>query len=248
LLPARFVLIALLPPLIGAIGFTATALRRPDRLRRNRNKVAIALALLLAVAIGTRFDASGSACFAYSNLTPILLAISLVAIATLIGLGAGSWIRRSRRAALTGVIACDDAQTDVVAYYEITSWLRGPQVVMRPFVVTTPTGDIPIPHGAKLVAPLPEITTRLRAAESIAILRCGDKVALRGFIEPDAHHPFRDSLTPVAGDLVSVHTLDDDSARGLAPIALAVWRPCVAYILILIGIGVPALTAALTSP
>ena len=56
--------------------------------------------------------------------------------------------------AIAGIVAVDDPEHPIVAGYRISSWLRGPRGVARPFVVTTPHGDVPVPAvwiGAAIV-------------------------------------------------------------------------------------------------
>src|SRR5262249_37056159 len=131
---------------------------------------------------------------------------------------------------------------------EITSWLRGPHTVVERFTVATASGAVVVPRGAELVAALPEITTQLAIGESIPALCAGDHVVVAGFVEPDAHHPFRDSsaLVPGSGRILVARQSDD--RRGLVDVALAVWRPCVTALAILMVVSLVGLAGAFSTP
>jgi hypothetical protein len=245
--PVKLIALVLLPPMIASLTFAAFALRRPAVLLQHRKRLIVVLAFGLGCAAMLRFGASVETCLVYANFVPYVLVAGLVAIASLIVLGGASWSRPLRKAAHTGVIAFDDPETPVVAYFQITSWLRGPQAVMRAFTVRTLDGDIPVPSGATLSIPLPDLTTQLAAGESIEVLRCGDRVVLDGFVAPDLDHPFRGSLALIPGDRGISVGKPESEAGGFENVALAIWRPCVAYLLIITAIGIPALAAIMTT-
>jgi hypothetical protein len=183
----------------------------------------------------------------YSNFLPVLLAAALVAMVSLVALGGVTWWRtaathraftsRERR----GGTVVDDGDEPVIGL-EITSWLRGPRVVQRPFSVRTSIGTLPV-RGAHLVAAIPAATTQLRTGESIEVLGPGEDVQIAGHGTAGGD-PFRTSAAPLADAMyVAPASFESD---GFASAALVMWRPCVAYLLIVSAIALPAL-AALTA-
>jgi hypothetical protein len=237
----------LIPPTLLAISFTALALRRPAALKASRGGLDVALVMLFIVAVFVRATASGRVLLLYSNFLPVLLAAALVAMVSLVALGGVTWWRtaathrafasRARR----GGTVVDDGGEPVIGL-EITSWLRGPRVVQRPFAVKTSAGTLPV-RGAHLVAAIPAATTQLRTGESIVVLGPGEDVQIAGHGDAGGD-PFRTSAVPVADAMyVAPASFASD---GFASAALVMWRPCVAYLLIVSAIAVPAL-AALTA-
>jgi hypothetical protein len=113
--------------------------------------------------------------------------------------------------------------------------------------MTTGAGDVPIPGGA-WIGPLSTTTTQLRTGESVSTLRRGDRVVVTGLVsrpaERDGAHPFRSAPVLIAGPggISVAHARDE--RYGFSNVAIALWRPCVAYLAILIAIGVPSLVAA----
>ncbi len=236
------------PPTILAIGFTVIALRRPSWLIKSHGAIGGALGILILVAVSARLDASGRAMLLYSNFVPLLLAAALVAILALMVLGGVTWWRaRSMHRSFTardrrgGTIAPDS--NEPVIGLEITSWLRGPRVVQRGFAVNTAVGTLPV-RGAHLVAGLPASTTQLRVGERLAVLAPGHEVQVAGHGDASGD-PFRTSAAPIAdGMFVAPAALDKP---GFPSVALVLWRPCVAYLLIVSAIAVPALAALLAA-
>jgi len=243
--PAR-VAFVVAPPTVVAIGFTVIALRRPAWLIASHGAVGGALGMLMLVAISTRVDASGRVMLLYSNFVPLLLAGALVAISALVVLGSVTWWRSwrahrafSARERRGGSVTTDGDEPAIGL--EITSWLRGPRVVQRPFAVATSVGTLPV-RGAHLVAPVPAATTQLRVGERLAVLKAGDEVQIAGHGDAGGD-PFRTSAAPlVDGMFVAPAALDKP---GFPNVALVMWRPCVAYLLIVSAIAVPALAALL---
>jgi hypothetical protein len=242
------------PPWAAACAFTAIAVRRPSVLPRIRSYVAIGLCGLFVSAVATRITRAEDLCIVFGNFIHVLLAVAFVAVMALAVLGVRTWLRdrharylMSGASTLTGVVAAGDDDVDVVVSVEITSWLRGPRAMLRPFSVTTRAGDVPVPGGT-WVGPLSATTTQLRTGESVSALRCGDGVVVAGLVASrsgDRAHPFRSStaLTAGAGGISIAHASAE--RHGFANVALALWRPCVAYLAILIAIGIPSLVAAL---
>lgn len=234
------------PPTIVALGFTVVALRRPAWLLASHGMIAASVGMLLLVSAATRVDASGRVLLLYSNFVPLLLAAALVAVLAVVVLGSVTWwrswsmhrafIARERRGGNV-ITDCDEPALGL----EITSWLRGPRVVQRAFAVSTAVGTLPV-RGAHLVAAMPAATTQLRVGERLTVLKGGDEVQIAGHGD-DAGAPFRVSAAPLAdGMFVAPAALDKP---GFPNVALVMWRPCVAYLLIVSAIAVPALAALL---
>ena len=234
----------IVPPTVLALSFTTVALRRPGWLLAYRSLIAQVVLVVLCIAVITRMGASARVMVLYSNLVPILLAAAIVAIAALIGFGAMIWLtsRAKRRRFLAaervdGVIVADG--DDPAIGLEITSWLRGPRLVQRPFAVSTARGTIPV-SGAHLVAAIPAVTTQLRTGECVAVLRPGDHVTIAGHGEAGGD-PFRTSAAPLAGEILVAPA--EAPRDGFTHVALAMWRPCLAYLMIVTAIAIPGLAA-----
>jgi hypothetical protein len=232
------------PPTLVAMVFTALALRRPRLVLALRRPIIALVAAAFALACVMRIDASARVMVLYSNQLPIALAAMLVAVLALILFGAALAMRvrrthraLARRKRFDGVIVADDLMP--VFGYEITSWLRGPRIVQRPFAVATRAGTIPI-SGAHLVAMLPPASSQLHVGECIAVLQPGDRVMLAGPADT-AGDPFRTSASPIASDVLVAPA--ERGAGTLAHVALAMWRPCVAYLWIVVAVAIPALAA-----
>jgi hypothetical protein len=248
--PARMIAFILVPPFAGALVFTATAVRWPKLWRRN-NLVVIALVLLaLVIALACRQDATEIAAFVYVNFVHVMTSAALVTVLALIALGATLWIGNARaargleRGALVGTIT----SSHPVAALELASWLRGLRATCDAFVVTTAFGDVPVPAGARVVMPAPLATTLLRTGESIPTLRPGDRVALGGFVRPPASGPFRESSAPIPGEGgVTVRRVGaGDERYGFAHVALDLWRPSIAYLVICVACALPGLAGLLS--
>jgi hypothetical protein len=242
------VALTVVPPSLIALAFTALALRRPSVLLELRHPIAYVVLTVLALAVALRLDASARILVLYANLLPILLAAVLVAVLALVLYGAALALREyrtsralARRRTTSGVIVADDGEPAVGL--EITSWLRGPRTVQRAFSVRTPAGLLPA-SGVHLVTTLPAATTQLRIGEAIAVLRPGDHVTVAGHGTATGD-PFRTSAAPIAGELF-VSPADPGSSLS-SHVALAIWRPCVAYLLIVVAVAIPALAALAAS-
>jgi hypothetical protein len=248
--PARWSILAVfLPSLVGASVIAWCAHRDRWLFVRRGNVLASAVGVLLCAALYARLEPSDAALRSYTSFTHVLLAAAVVAIAMVVMLAAALYLRarRARRAMArdplrrTGRVVTD---TELVGRIEITSWLRGPQLVVGACSVATDAGELLVPGGAELVAHVPPITTRLAVGESVVALRGGDRVELAGYVRPAAGHPFRDGADAlVPGPGVRIAPADADSfAR--ADIALSVWRPAVAYLLIVTAVALPGVVAA----
>jgi hypothetical protein len=241
--PGLFVFVLAPAYVIGAL-ITAIIMRRPAWARRHRAPALALLALATLVATAARIHADARALILHDAFVHVLLAAVVVAILALVVLGATLAVRRrpSDRSWCAGVIAEDEAG-EVVGCLEIASWLRGPRALLRPCIVTTPLGDLPI-HGAILDASATPLTSTLVVGEAAVVLRTGDRVFVGGLVEaaPDGS-PFRTAAGLTPGPTTVIAPAHDRG--GFAGMVLALWRPCVAYLVILTAIGIPALIAHL---
>ena len=256
--PLRLVAYVLVPPFVGALAFTFTALRWPQIWRRNI-AVFILLVLALVIAIAYRKDTTEISAFVYANFMHVLACSAIVAIGALVALGAGLWIdnvrgRRllARDGTLTGTIVNTDAcETITVSTLEIPSWLRGPKAATGAFCVNTQHGEVPVPGGVRVVAPTPISSTLLRSGEAVPTLRCGDRVTLAGYVtatnRPEIDGPFRHTSAPIPGARgITVGRIGDER-YGFTHLALDLWRPSLAYLLIVAAVSLPALAALFSS-
>jgi hypothetical protein len=251
---AGLIAIAVGPPLALATAFSALASRRPELVRRTAGLWGAALLLLFAGSVAARLGASYEGYLVYVNLVHFLAAAVFVAAAALVAFVAGLWLRGRRarrrlaedRAPLVGVISGDaDDPRGIVACLELEGWLRGPRALVDAFEVSTGVGSVLVPIGAELAAQLPETSTVLEVGESVAVLRRGDRVVVGGLVEPPSDHPFRGTAALVPGPGGVVVRRHDDAGEDLASVALVAWRPCVALLIILTAVAIPALAAAL---
>jgi hypothetical protein len=236
----------IVPPTLTSIAFAVLALRRPQWLLSSRRITIYAVVLLFAIALLVRVDAGARMMLRYANLMPVLLVAAIVAVVALLVLGGVSWWRswRADRAFArtdhtTGTICDTDAEP--VIGLQITSWLRGPRIVQRPFAVATRSGTLPV-VGVHLVSSPPIATTQLQVGECIGVLAPGDDVQLAGHGVASGD-PFRTS-TALLADRLTIAPASLDSGA-FASATLVMWRPCVAYLLIVTAIALPALAALL---
>jgi hypothetical protein len=239
--PLRAAFFVAVPPLVAASVFTFVSLRRPIESAKT------VVLVLLAVAILCRIDTSAAAMVVYANFVPILLVAVLLAVGSLVVFAivtmARSIAARRRfvaRERMVGVV--DRADAGPVIALEIASWLRAPRVVQRSFSIATSAGAIPV-SGAELVAPLPAATTLLSRGETLGIIHGGDAVVVAGHAR-DSGNPFRSSAAPLSGELWIAPA--DVERAGLTSMTLAMWRPAVAYLLIVTAVALPGLAALLS--
>lgn len=244
--PFRMAFAVTVPALVVAIIYTLLAVRRAGWLRAHRKGVVIGTCVLLAIAMLARMNAEARPMVLYSNFVPLLLVGVLVAVSALLALAVSMLVRGYRlrrkfaaRERMVGVVVADTSEP--VFGLEIPSWLRGPRMHQRPFAIATATGPIPV-TGAELVAPLPATTTLLGRDEVLGLIHPGDTVVVAGQTQDEAG-PFRTSSAPLAGALYVAPA--DVERAGLASAVLAMWRPCVAYLLIVTAVALPGLAALL---
>ena len=243
----RVIAMVLGPPLALATLFTAIAFRSPALHERFRWLFGLVVFALFTAALMLRMSADDSSYLLFGSMVHVVLGLAFVAVASLVVLGLATWLRGRRAAAafrtatLTGTIAADGDGTEI-GCFEIASWLRGPRPMLRPFTVTTPTGAMMIHGGAQLVVPLPAATTLLEVGDTFVDMRAGDTVVIAGLEAATGDTPYRSPTTAIGGGGVVVGR--PGQRYGFAHVALTVWRPCVAYLVIVLVVGLPGLLAA----
>ncbi len=233
-------------PLVLAVAWTALAVHRFERVRLRRGELVagVVTALSAAIALQLKNDAWGPK-QVYANHIHILLALAVVAAAALVSAGVATWRRRQPGDAIRGTIARDGQGT--VAAFEIIGWLRGPRLACRPFEVLTRQGPVRVACDVRVIASPPAPSTRLHTGEAVRVLREGDRVVLAGFVAPDVDHPFRGSHAWIPGPHATV-AREDEPPAGFAGVALAMWRPCVAYLIVVTAVALPGLASVLVGP
>ena len=231
------------PPMLAAMLITAIALRWPSRI--DTRATGAVLAVITVAACAYRSDVGECGAFVYINFIHVIACAALVAVAAIVTLGIATWIgnARARRildeTALVGTIT----GSRHVAALELTSWLRGPAPLCDAFSVQTPHGEVPVPAGARVIAPTPLATTLLRTGEAVGTLRGGDRVALAGYVAGHSDGPFRSTSAPVPGaDGITVGR-GSDERYGASHVVLDLWRPSIAYLLICVAVALPGLAA-----
>jgi hypothetical protein len=236
--------VVLVPPAALALAIAAVAQRDRSFLVRRGGALAIAAGMLIAIAIALRARSTYCASRLYAELAYVPLAAALTALGALGALaGALAWRARRARRALARDARRQSGElrsehTAGVGYVAITSWLRGPDLGVAPCSVATPAGELLVPGGAELVAHLPLESTLLRTGEHVSVLRAGERVIAGGYAPAPDGHPFRDASGLVPARVRVAPERDDGNTA--TDLALALWRPCVAYLLIVATIALPA--------
>lgn len=231
----------LAPPFVAAVLYTALALRRARVIVHGRKYLLVGVAVLWFVALSLRGQATELAMVTYANYLPWLFAGAFSVILAITALAVSTWrMTRARHSGqYTGIVGAPAGE--MVAGYAITSWLRGPEPVSSAFELTTAKGPLPIPASARVLAPLPLASTMLQVGEVVPALYGGEEVAVTGFEKHASGEPFRDSSAPIPGTRgveVAPTTLGH---AGVEQLALAAWRPSIAYLLVLLAVAGPAL-------
>jgi len=246
--PYRIAAFVLVPAIAAAFAYTLIVMRAPaTTARRLRGMVAVAVPLAFVGALAARSEPTQIALAMYGNFVHVLLALTITSVGAIAALGLALLARARRaqrmlKAARTGTITCDGTALAL----ELPSWLRGPRLVSQAFTIETARESLIVPAGVEIHARIPGITTQLGPGEALELARSGDQVLVAGFVEPDPAHPFRGSLAALPGPDGLVVARAGDTAFGDADVALALWRPCVAYLVIGIAVALPALVSALT--
>lgn len=231
----------LVPPFVVAVLYTALALRRSRVILAGRKYMLVAVAIMWFVALSLRASATELGMVTYANYLPWLFASAFTVILAITALAVSTWrtTHARRRTQHTGIVAAPSGE--MVAGYAITSWLRGPEPVCSAFELTTPNGPLPIPASARVLAPLPLASSMLQVGEMVPALYGGEEVAASGFEKTTGGEPFRDTSAPIPSTRgVDVAPTQADRG-GLEQLALAAWRPAIAYLLVLLAVAGPAL-------
>jgi len=242
-----FTLLAIVLPLLFSIGFTTIAFRSPRLFNRLRAWPKLAVKLLLGGAILAALTLPDEGWLLYLESSYLVLFAVILAVGALITLtvitrlgSLASHFSFGRLPKVEGTIARDEQ--DEVARFEVTSWLRGPRLAVRSFVVATPNGNVPL-DGVTVLARVPASTTSLEVGEHAPVLAPGDRVIIGGRrSRTGAADPFR---TIEATDVATVAGADARAYR-FSDVALVVWRPAVAYLAILVAVALPYLSIVLT--
>lgn len=235
---------AIVPPLLAALAYTAIAFRKPPLVARYRDGIAMFVRVLAVVAVIAALTMSDTNAVLYLGYAYLILIAIIIATAALVALVASSYVasrvahRRMRGlTSVPGTIAHDTAHA---ASFVVTSWLRGPRLVVDSFVVSTTHGDVPV-SGATLLAPIAPATSSLAPGEQLPVLAPGDRVVLGLEHGAGDGGPFRATEVGHAAMVATAdatrYTLDD--------VALVAWRPAVAYLAILVVTALPVLALML---
>ena len=244
--PFRIAAFVLVPPAAAALAYTLVLMRAPALTRKLHGALSMALPVVLIAALVSRAQPPEVALTMYGNFVHVLLALTIAVIAMFAVLALGLLARARRARSLLaaprrGTVICDGTAIAL----ELTSWLRGPRYVTQPFTIATPREELVVPAGIEILAPLPDVTTQLEVGELLDLVRQGDPVVVGGFVDADASHPFRGALAALPGDRGVVVAHADRTTFGDRDLALVLWRPCVAYLVIVVTIALPGLIAAL---
>jgi len=241
-----FNLLAIVPPALLAIAFTTTVFRYPRLYARVKQWPRTIVKVLLGVGIVSALSLPNEGWLLYLESSYLVMFAVLLAIGALItltvttrlgSLAAHFMFRRLPK--LEGTIAHEEESE--AARFEITSWLRGPRLATRSFVVTTSYGSVPL-TGVNVLAPIPAATTLLDVGGHAPVLAPGDRVVISGRKGSGDGHPFR------ALDATEVAAVAAPGARPyrFSDVTLVVWRPAVAYLAIMLAVALPYLSILLT--
>jgi hypothetical protein len=240
-----FMLLAVIPPAIIALAFTATRFRNARLFARFRSWPSITVKLLLGGAIVAALTSPDESWLLYLESSYLVMFAAVLAIGALVTLtvttrlgSLASHFLFGRMTKVEGVIALDEDEE--AARFEITSWLRGPRLATRSFVVSTPYGNVPV-DGVQVLAPIAASTTQLDVGDHTPLLKAGDRVVIGGRTVKGAD-PFRS----IAGTDIAAIAAAGSRPYRFSDVTLVVWRPAVAYLAILIAIALPYLSIVLT--
>ncbi len=241
-----FNVLAIVPPALFALAFTALVFRAPRRFARLRPHTKLAVKLLIGGAIAAALTLPNEGWLLYLESSYLVMAAVVLAIGTLITLtvtarlgSLAAHFNFRRLPKLEGIIARDEDQE--AARFEITSWLRGPRLATRSFVVMTPYGNVPL-TGVNVLATMPVATTKLDVGEHAPVLAPGDRVVIGGRKSRGDGGPFR---AADAADVVAIAAPDARPYR-FSDVTLVVWRPAVAYLAIMLAVALPYLSILVT--
>lgn len=247
----RLIATALLVPALAATLAALIAARRP-RWRRLAAVAGLGVgSVLLLVALGARAQLDREEAAVYANFVPVLFGAAWFALATIVAV-ALTHVRALRVAARDrkrpapwrqeGVVAVKTPSSTTVGHLVNHGWLAGLESESRGFILRTRNGELAIPAGAAIIAPVPPWTAQAPLGTAVPVISEGDRVEISGFIAASGVEPYRTSPRPIAGTAGLVITparrLDEPVARDLV---LQVWRPCAAFLLAIMLAALPGL-------
>ena len=251
----RAIALVLIPPAVVAAVAAAIVAVRP-RWRRDAAEIgAGVLVMLLIAALASRASVGERERMLYGNLVPVLFAAGWFAMATIVALAVthvralGVAARDRRRPApwcQHGSVVITAPSSTTVGQLVNRGWLAGMEATTRDFTLRTAHGDLPIPAGAAVIAPLPAWTAQAAAGAAVPVISEGDRVEVSGFVAAASGDAYRSSARPMLGTaglvIFAARRADEPIARDLL---LRVWRPCAALLIAVTIAGLPGLVALL---
>lgn len=188
-----------------------------------------------------------------TQFAPVLLGLTWFATFTVIAL-AVAHVRSARRVARLrretatchGTIVVAAPGNTVVAMHVNRGWLAGPAPRCLGFTLRTARGEVQVPAGVDVVAPLPPWAAEAGAGMASALLGDGDEVDVVGFEAPTAGDAYRHAATPMfatRGIAVVAPRRDDEPVRRDA--LLRMWQPCAVLLAACVVSATPTLVAFL---
>lgn len=188
-----------------------------------------------------------------TQFAPVLLGLTWFATLAVIALAvahvrSARRVARLRRETVTchGTIVVAAPASTVVAMHVNRGWLAGPAPRCVGFTLRTARGEVQVPAGVDVVAPLPPWTAEAGAGVAVALLGDGDEVDVAGFEAPTAGDAYRHAATPMfatRGIAVLAPRRDDEPVR--RDVLLRLWQPCAVLLGACVVAAVPTLVAVL---
>lgn len=188
-----------------------------------------------------------------TQFAPVLLGLAWFATLAVIGLAvahvrSARRVARLRRETVTchGTIVVAAPASTVVAMHVNRGWLAGPAPRCLGFTLRTARGEVQVPAGVDVVAPLPPWAAEAGAGMASALLGDGDEVDVVGFEAPTDGDAYRHAATPMfatRGIAVMAPRRDDEPVR--RDVLLRLWQPCAVLLGACVVAALPTLVAVL---
>lgn len=188
-----------------------------------------------------------------TQFAPVLLGLTWFATLAVIGLAvahvrSARRVARLRRETVTchGTIVVAPPASTVVAMHVNRGWLAGPAPRCLGFTLRTARGEVRVPAGVDVVAPLPPWAAEAGAGMASALLGDGDEVDVVGFEAPTSGDAYRHAGTPMfatRGIAVMAPRRDDEPVR--RDVLLRLWQPCAVLLGACVVAALPTLVAVL---
>ncbi len=245
-----FVWITLLPSLLLALATTSQHFRLASLGFSGRVYWGTALLFALMAAIKFRvYPEESEDLAAYANFVPILLLSAGVAVLSICAMGLVCWQVRqgpSRSADLRGELIGVKEKGRVASQVRYLGWLGGLRAETTQFVIRTSTGDLPVPSGVRVIAPLPSNTTNATLDDTFPLLEIGDQVEVWGLESAPKEGAFRSSPLPVPGACgIVVRKLLKQPSSPWQEMTLTTWRPIMFYLFVVSLVALPGLAGYL---